>query len=168
MMSYSHEPIRKVTKIFVLLILVVTAALSLLLARPAVEAAAHKPLLAGAQVSPRALATLERACQNCHSANTAWPWYASVPPVSWKVHGDVERARRFMDFSKWDEYSDLEKLGFLAGIEAAVDSREMPPGGYVWMHPEARLADTDLSALRSWVLAEQQRIKSARGLAGTQ
>ena len=164
-MSYLHRQFSKRTKAFVFLIAITAATLSTVLARATVEAAARKPLLAGAQISSQTAATLERACQNCHSANTVWPWYSEIPPVSWKVHGDVTRAREFMDFSKWDEYTDGQRRGFLTAIAASVKSRAMPPREYLWIHPEARLSDADLSALESWALAEQVRIQRAHEVA---
>src|SRR5690349_15082903 len=58
-------------------------------------------LLEGAHAPAAVRSIVERACQDCHSANTAWPWYAKVPPISWQIHKDVDRARDFMDLSKW-------------------------------------------------------------------
>ena len=37
---------------------------------------------------------LRRACYDCHSNETRWPWYAYVAPVSWLVAHDVEEGRR--------------------------------------------------------------------------
>jgi len=68
-------------------------------------AAAHKPLLVGSRMPPSVLSIVERACQDCHSGNTHWPWYSKLPPLSWKIHKDVAQARVFMDLSKWNEYT---------------------------------------------------------------
>jgi len=130
--------------------LAVAAGFSALLAWATPEEPGHKRLLSGSQITPQVVSALERACQNCHSGNTSWPWYSNIPPVSWKVHGDVARARQFMDFSKWDEYTDLQKRGFRASIAMAIETRAMPPRGYVMFHPEARLSDADRRALDNW------------------
>jgi hypothetical protein len=34
----------------------------------------------------------ERACFDCHSNETRWPWYSNVAPVSWLVQRDVMKA----------------------------------------------------------------------------
>src|SRR5690349_3128218 len=34
---------------------------------------------------------LARSCNDCHSAETRWPWYARMPVVSWALASDVER-----------------------------------------------------------------------------
>src|ERR1700712_1596777 len=46
-------------------------------------------------------AMLERACVNCHSNNTKWPWYTHLAPASWMVAKDVQDARKTMNFSRW-------------------------------------------------------------------
>jgi len=149
-MSFSRKLILRRTQTWVFLMLAGAAAFSSLLAWATPEQPGHKPLLTGSQISPQVVSALERACQNCHSGNTSWPWYSNIPPVSWKVHGDVARARQFMDFSKWGEYTDLQKRGFRTSIATAVETRAMPPRGYLVLHPEARLSEADRSALENW------------------
>jgi hypothetical protein len=120
--------------------------------------AIHEPLLEGAQIPTQLLSSVQRACQNCHSENTAWPWYSGIPPLSWQIRKDVAQARQFMDLSKWNDYSEREKRGFLISMAAALKTHTMPPARYVWIHPEARLSDAELVSLENWSLAEQQRI----------
>ena len=112
-----------------------------------------KSLLTGANVPRPVRAILGRACQDCHSENTVWPWYSHFPPISWEVQADVERGRAFMDLSKWDKFSESERRGFTASIEAAVQHHVMPPPKYVLMHREARLSTADLHLIRAWALA---------------
>lgn len=159
-MHISIKPIRKRTQIFLFLALAGVASLSSLLATAA-SPVPRGNLLAGAQIPPAVYATLERACQNCHSENTSWPWYSRLPVVSQRIHADVANAREFMDFSKWDEYSDQQKRGLLAAIGYAAQKHEMPPRGYRFMHPEARLSDADFKAIQSWADAEQQRLRGS-------
>ena len=112
----------------------------------------QKPLLAGSDVPVPVRAILERACQNCHSENTVWPWYAHVPPVSRVIQHDVTKARAFLDMSKWNDYTEGERRGFALAIAAATQSRLMPPQRYIWMHDEARLSSDDLESIKAWAL----------------
>src|SRR5579862_8383683 len=66
------------------------------------------PLLAGANIDPGVLEVLQRACQNCHSEKTEWPWYSHIAPMSWLVEGDVNQARSHMNLSHWSEYTVKE------------------------------------------------------------
>src|SRR5262245_48076822 len=56
----------------------------------------------------RALA--QRACFDCHSNETVWPWYAHVAPVSWLVTRDVVEGRQKLNFSEWGQVRDSTKL----------------------------------------------------------
>ena len=120
--------------------------------------AVDTPLLAGSKTPQPVFTIFQRACQDCHSANTEWPWYSRIPPISWRIHEDVAQGRKFMDLSRWDTYTDSERRGFLLAIIAATQTHIMPPMTYVWMHPEAKLSDAELRSLRRWALAERGAI----------
>src|SRR5579863_5958276 len=66
---------------------------------PAETPGNHPILLREAQIDPETLALFERACQNCHSERTAWPWYSHVAPMSWLLARDVQQARSHMNLS---------------------------------------------------------------------
>ncbi len=51
--------------------------------------------------SPETRALAERACFECHSNETAWPWYSNIAPVSWLVQHDVDEGREKLNFSEW-------------------------------------------------------------------
>jgi hypothetical protein len=69
-----------------------------------------------------------------------------------------------MDLSKWNEYTDSERKGYLAAIVAATQARIMPPANYVRLHREARLSDGDVLALRAWAMAERRAISNKPAL----
>src|SRR5215472_18503039 len=98
------------------------------------QTAKAKSLLTGSNVPVPVRAVLQHACQDCHSKNTVWPWYSHIPPISWQIHSDVERGRAFMDLSKWNDYTEIERRGFTAAIGAAIQNHLMPPPKYVLMH----------------------------------
>ena len=79
-----------------------------------------------------------RACFDCHSNQTVWPWYSNVAPVSWLVWSDVVRGRKELNFSEWDRPQREAR-------EAASTVRKgsMPP----WYYPWARLNATERQAL---------------------
>ena len=49
-------------------------------------------------------ALLRRACFDCHSNETVWPWYSHIAPVSLLIAGDVRRGRKEVNFSAWEKY----------------------------------------------------------------
>jgi hypothetical protein len=88
----------------------------------------------------RTLAT--RACFDCHSNETVWPWYSNVAPISWLVQHDVDEGRRALNFSEWNRPQKEAR-------EAAntVREGEMPPWIYTIRSSSARLSSTEKDAL---------------------
>lgn len=85
----------------------------------------------------------QRACFDCHSNQTIWPWYSTVAPVSWLVFSDVVEGRRRMNFSDWQRFR-LQEPGEISSV---LSEGEMPPIQYLLMHPTARLSATEKSQL---------------------
>jgi len=83
-----------------------------------------------------------RACFDCHSNETAWPWYASVAPVSWLVQHDVDEGRAAVNFSEWGRPQEEA-----ADCAEEVQEGEMPPRSYLLTHPDARLTDAERADL---------------------
>jgi hypothetical protein len=83
-----------------------------------------------------------RACFDCHSNETAWPWYSHVAPVSWLVQSDVDDGRRHLNFSEWDRPQRHAK-----DVDEQVKQRDMPPWFYLPMHPAAKLTEAEKQAL---------------------
>ena len=94
--------------------------------------------------------TLRRACYDCHSNETAWPWYSQVAPISWLLAYDVGEGREDLNFSTWQQYDEKRRRKMLKETVETVNEGEMPPWYYVLMHPDTRLADRDRQALAAW------------------
>jgi len=94
-------------------------------------------------------ALLQRACANCHSNQTVWPWYSKLAPASWLIARDVNTARQYMNLSEWPS-DPFEAVGLLKSSCAQVSTGNMPPPAYRLMHPEARLSERDVQAFCKW------------------
>ena|SRR6266851_1844333 len=106
---------------------------------------------------------LKRACYDCHSNQTRWPWYSFVAPASWLVSRHVAEARRRLNFSEWEAYaSDPDTAAHkLAEIADQVASGKMAPWYYRAAHPEARLKPTERQALIRWARASWAAVRSS-------
>ena len=120
-----------------------------------------RPVFADANIDISTELLFQRACQNCHSERTAWPWYSYVAPVSWLVERDVSLARAQLNLSRWDEYSLTRRETLLATIGAAVRNRQMPPTRFTLVHPEAALSASDKEQIYRWAHAERRRLRPA-------
>jgi hypothetical protein len=112
------------------------------------------------QLSPEVAAILDRACRDCHSNQTQWPWYSHVAPVSWFVIDHVNDGRSHLNFSEWGRYEGGEVADQLRSICREVRSGVMPLNSYLWMHRNAKLTDEDVKVLCDWVTAERDRISA--------
>jgi len=131
-----------------------------------VKRAESRAVLAdGLYVPPDIAPLLRRACMDCHSNKTVWPWYSYVAPVSWLVERDVQRGRGHLNFSAWDQYTLKQREKILAEVASAVMNREMPLPQYALIHPNARLSQTDAKALYGWARLERRKIKELLGTA---
>jgi hypothetical protein len=121
---------------------------------------AGSPLLRGADVPPSVASVFARACVNCHSEKTQWPWYSSVAPVSWLVENDVKHAREHLNLSRWDHLQEVDQRMLLTAIATVIENHEMPPHKYAVFHPEAKLSADDSVRVIEWTRAERRRLRA--------
>ena len=110
----------------------------------------NPPVLAEVPAPPEVREVIERACYDCHSHETRWPWYAQLAPASWLLAYDVAEAREHMNFSDWKQYDEDEQRDLVEEAWEEVEEGEMPPWFYLPLHPEARLSDAERGVLRRW------------------
>lgn len=95
-------------------------------------------------------AVLRRACYDCHSNETVWPWYSHVAPVSWLLARDVHEARRELNFSTWNRMTAERQARKISKAWDEVESGDMPLWFYLPLHGDARLSTDDKNKLHDW------------------
>ena len=93
-------------------------------------------------------AVIGRACRDCHSNQTVWPWYSRIAPVSWLVARDVKEGRAKLNFSQWIYSPEMTRIK-LREICKEVKSGGMPPLYYIPIHPETKVTPAEVSAICS-------------------
>jgi Haem-binding domain len=110
---------------------------------------------------PEQVAVLIRnACYDCHSAETKWPWYSRVAPISWWVVGHVNDGRRHLNFSDWPQDDPRRARKKWNRIAEQIRYHDMPLSSYTWLHPEARLDAAQRDQIARWADQESQRLES--------
>lgn len=121
---------------------------------PARSLAAHVP------VPDQVQSVLNRACNDCHSNQTVWPWYSHIAPLSWFITDDVNGGRRHINFQDWDAQENPKQASdHLTSICKEVRDGGMPLLQYRIIHRDSRLTPQDIDLLCSW----SQSISSASG-----
>ena len=111
---------------------------------------ASRALAARVQIPTEVQSVLTRACGDCHSNATVWPWYSHVAPISWVAVDDVNEGRRHMNFQDWDSRAPSRPSDPPLDICKEVKEGGMPPFSYRMLHRDARLAPQEIDALCSW------------------
>ena len=115
--------------------------------RASFEAVANPP--------QRVAVSLRRACGDCHSNQTNWPWYSRIAPASWLIARDVREGRAHLNLSAWNQDRESEGPAPEVGeLCAEVRAGKMPPRSYTWLHPAARLTSPEVAALCAFPFAE--------------
>ena len=101
---------------------------------------------------------IRKACYDCHSSETRWPWYSNITPVSWFVSDDVREARRHLNFSTWGDYPARKRASSLDHIRDEVSSGDMPMWTYLLMHSDAHLTQGERDSIVSWAEREKKEL----------
>lgn len=109
--------------------------------------------------SPQTRALARRACYDCHSHETRWPWYSNIAPASWLVYHDVEEGRMHIDFSDWNRAEEQHADEF----KKVFDENSMPPVQYLLLHPEARLSSQERQKLFDGLIKIAAQYKEEHG-----
>jgi uncharacterized membrane protein len=93
---------------------------------------------------------LQRACYDCHSNHTVYPWYASVQPVAWWLNQHVEEGKAELNLSDFTRYDGKRAVRKLQAVADEVREHSMPLKSYLWVHREARLTDAERTLVTNW------------------
>jgi hypothetical protein len=113
---------------------------------PAPVRAKGRSLWEDPEMDARVLPVLKRACGDCHSNETRWPWYVRISPGSWFMVNHVKAGRKHLNFSTLPELEDSDR----GDIADTVRDGVMPLPSYLWLHPEAKLSAAERQLLQDW------------------
>jgi hypothetical protein len=104
---------------------------------------------------PEVEAILRRACFDCHTNETQWPWYSRIAPGSWLMVRDVGKGRARFNMSEWGDLEEQDRALDKENSWEMIEKGEMPPWFYVIpLHPDAWLSDADKATLKKWLVPD--------------
>lgn len=101
------------------------------------------------QATPEVMNILTRACYDCHSNQTKWPWYSQIAPFSFTISSHVNVGRKWVNFSIWNSYSKEKQQEIKRGMYRAL-IMAMPLKSYVTFHKEAQLTAKERQILQEF------------------
>lgn len=99
---------------------------------------------------PKVMNVLKTSCFDCHSNETQYPWYHNVAPVSWILSDHIQRGRKALDFSNWENIDPAVKLKRLERAKKVINNDSMPKHDYLLMHKNAVLNTEDKQILKQF------------------
>jgi hypothetical protein len=103
---------------------------------------------------------LKTSCNDCHSNNTVYPWYAEVQPVAWWLNDHVRDGKKHLNFSEFTSYSLRKQYHKLEEVNEMVKEGEMPLNSYLWVHTDARLNKEQKLKVANWVNSVMDTMKA--------
>jgi hypothetical protein len=96
---------------------------------------------------------LQKACNDCHSNHTNYPWYSQVQPVAWWLADHIKDGKKELNLSEYAGYNLRRRYHKLEEVAEQVQENHMPLDSYTWMHQEAKLSATEKQTLINWATA---------------
>jgi len=93
---------------------------------------------------------LAKACNDCHTNNTNYPWYSHIQPVDWWMDHHVREGKRELNFDEYANRPLRYQYHKMEEIADEVEEGEMPLDSYTWMHRDARLTETEKKEVIDW------------------
>ena len=157
------KAVRKIIKVLAILLVVAFIGIQFKhasLTNPGFSAA--DSLQANVHMNEQVEGILNKACADCHSNQTHWPWYSNIAPVSWYVVDHVNHGRKHLNFSEWTKKSphspNATAQNHLQAICTEAQNGSMPLSSYTVIHRSAKLTDDEINTLCDWALAEKERL----------
>jgi heme-binding protein len=93
---------------------------------------------------------LEKACNDCHSNNTSYPWYSKIQPVHWWLNDHINNGKKHLNFDEYTNRNLRYQYHKLEEIPEEVKEGHMPLPSYTWIHKDAILTEAEKNTLIIW------------------
>lgn len=98
---------------------------------------------------------LQKACNDCHSNNSYYPWYTNIQPFGMWIQDHIDEGKSELNFSEFKTYSPKRQAKKMHEIEEMIEENEMPLYSYTIIHQNAKLTDIEKQQLIAWAKAFQ-------------
>ena len=103
---------------------------------------------------------VNKACADCHSNKTVYPWYASVQPLAFWLDHHVDEGKREINFNEFASYRIGKQNHKLKEVIEQIKEGEMPLSSYTLIHKDAKLTEAEKASLIQWCQSIMDTIKT--------
>lgn len=101
-------------------------------------------------VPANVLSVLEKACFDCHSNNSRYPWYTNIQPLGWYLAHHIDEGKAELNFSEFATYPTKKAHHKIEEVQETLEKQEMPLASYTLVHKDANLTDAEKQLLINW------------------
>ena len=103
---------------------------------------------------------LAKACNDCHSDNTRYPWYNNIQPVAWWLNDHIKDGKKEMNLSEFGNRPLVKQAKKLKKCAKEIEEGEMPLDSYTWIHKDAVLTPAEKQMLINWARGLSDQISA--------
>lgn len=103
---------------------------------------------------------LAKACNDCHSNNTHYPWYSKIQPVYWWLNKHIINGKKHINYDEFTHRKLSYQYHKMEETVEMVEDNIMPLNSYTWIHKDAILDSNEKAALIGWAHAVMDTMKA--------
>lgn len=103
---------------------------------------------------------LAKACNDCHTNNTKYPWYTNIQPVHWFLNNHIKNGKRKFNLDEYTSRSLRYQYNKMEDVIEQIKEGGMPLNQYLWIHKTARLTQPEKDILISWANSIMDTLKA--------
>jgi hypothetical protein len=103
---------------------------------------------------------LKKACYDCHSNNTRYPWYANIQPVAWWLASHINDGKKELNLSEFANYNLRRQYRKMEEVIDEVKEGKMPLNSYTWTHKDAKLTTEEKAKITGWAQSVMDTMKT--------
>lgn len=103
---------------------------------------------------------LAKACYDCHSNNSRYPWYANFQPLHWWLNNHIVKAKKGVNFDEYNNKSLRYQYHKMEEVTEQVKEKKMPLNSYKWTHKDARLTEEERNKILDWAASIMDTMKA--------
>jgi hypothetical protein len=101
----------------------------------------------------------KKACNDCHSNYSNYPWYTNIQPVGLWMGNHIDEGKEHFNISEFGNYSPKKQAHKMEEVAEMIEEGEMPLNSYTWMHQDAKLTKEEKEVLVTWAKSLQKQIE---------
>lgn len=111
-------------------------------------------------IPPDVESILKKACNDCHSNNSSYPWYSNIQPVDWWLDNHIKDGKKELNLDEYTNRSLRYQYHKMEETIEMVKEGEMPLDSYTWIHKDAKLTAEEKSKLTDWAASVMSAMES--------